>query len=73
VPLASKVGCPSNGVSCDIALVFIFLCLAWRQRRRVQFNGNSRCSDKDKHSLVADVRTTLQTVHKRNKWSWIGA
>jgi hypothetical protein len=27
VPLALKVGCPSNGVGCDIALAFIFLCV----------------------------------------------
>jgi hypothetical protein len=27
VPLALKVGCPSSGVGCDIALVFIFLCV----------------------------------------------
>jgi hypothetical protein len=27
VLLALKVGCPSSGVSCDIALVFIFLCV----------------------------------------------
>jgi hypothetical protein len=27
VPLALKVGCPSNVVGCDIALVFIFLPL----------------------------------------------
>jgi hypothetical protein len=25
VPLALKVGCPSNGIGCDVALVFIFL------------------------------------------------
>jgi hypothetical protein len=27
VPLALKVGCPSSGVGCDIALVFFFLCV----------------------------------------------
>jgi hypothetical protein len=27
VPLALQVGCPSIGVDCDIALVFIFLCV----------------------------------------------
>jgi hypothetical protein len=27
VPLALKVSCPSSGVGCDIALVFIFLCV----------------------------------------------
>jgi hypothetical protein len=27
VPLALKIGCPSSGVGCDIALVFIFLCV----------------------------------------------
>jgi hypothetical protein len=27
VPLALKVGCPSSGSGCDIALVFIFLCV----------------------------------------------
>jgi hypothetical protein len=27
VPLALKVGCLSNGVGCDIALVFMFLCV----------------------------------------------
>jgi hypothetical protein len=27
VPLALKVGCPSSGVGCHIALVFIFLCV----------------------------------------------
>jgi hypothetical protein len=27
VPLSLKVGCLSSGVSCDIALVFIFLCV----------------------------------------------
>jgi hypothetical protein len=27
VPLALKVGCPSSGVGCDVALVFIFLCV----------------------------------------------
>jgi hypothetical protein len=27
VPLALKVGCSSSGVGCDIALVFIFLCV----------------------------------------------
>jgi hypothetical protein len=27
VPLVLKVGCPSIGTSCDVALVFIFLCV----------------------------------------------
>jgi hypothetical protein len=27
VPLALKVVCPSSGVGCDVALVFIFLCV----------------------------------------------
>jgi hypothetical protein len=27
VPSALKVGCPSSGVGCDIALVFILLCV----------------------------------------------
>jgi hypothetical protein len=27
VPLALKVGCPSSGVGCDVASVFIFLCV----------------------------------------------
>jgi hypothetical protein len=27
VLLALKVGCPSSGARCDIALVFIFLCV----------------------------------------------
>jgi hypothetical protein len=27
VPLALKIGCPSSNVSCDVALVFIFLCV----------------------------------------------
>jgi hypothetical protein len=27
VPLGLKVGCPSSGVGCDVALVFIFLCV----------------------------------------------
>jgi hypothetical protein len=27
VPLVLKVDCPSSGVSCDVALVFIFLCV----------------------------------------------
>jgi hypothetical protein len=27
VPLALKAGCPSSGVSCDIALAFIFPCV----------------------------------------------
>jgi hypothetical protein len=27
VPLALKVGCPSSGAGCDMALVFIFLCV----------------------------------------------
>jgi hypothetical protein len=26
MPLALKVGCPSSGAGCDIALGFIFLC-----------------------------------------------
>jgi hypothetical protein len=30
VPLALKVSCPSSGVGCDIALVFIFLCVGLR-------------------------------------------
>jgi hypothetical protein len=27
VPLGFKVGSPSSGVGCDVALVFIFLCV----------------------------------------------
>jgi hypothetical protein len=27
VPLGFKVGCPSSDVDCDVALVFIFLCV----------------------------------------------
>jgi hypothetical protein len=27
VPLSLKVGCPSNDIGCDVALVFIFLCV----------------------------------------------
>jgi hypothetical protein len=27
VPLVLKVGCPSSDVGCDIAFVFIFLCV----------------------------------------------
>jgi hypothetical protein len=27
VPLGFKVGCPSSGVGCDVALVFIVLCV----------------------------------------------
>jgi hypothetical protein len=27
VPLGLKVGCPSSDVGCDVALVFIFLCV----------------------------------------------
>jgi hypothetical protein len=28
MPLALKVKCPSSGSGCDIALVFIFLCVS---------------------------------------------
>jgi hypothetical protein len=27
MPLALNIGCPSSGAGCDIALVFIFLCI----------------------------------------------
>jgi hypothetical protein len=27
VPLGLKVGCPSSDVDCDVALVFVFLCV----------------------------------------------
>jgi hypothetical protein len=40
VPLALKVGCPSCGAGCDVALVFIHVTTKGKFQRVAQFSSN---------------------------------